>query len=111
MNRDYKFFIKDIRESIENIEEYVKNLSEEQFKRNIQIQDAVIRRLEIIGEATKKIPKSIKSINKEIPWEKLSQYRDFIIHSYFLASLNRIWIVIKKDLPKIKENLKKIKLL
>lgn len=75
------------------------------------MQDAVIRRLEIIGEASKKIPNSVKHINKEIPWMRISSFRDFVVHSYFEASLNRIWIIVKEDLPKIKESLKKIKLL
>jgi len=111
MNRNYKLFIKDINESIRQIEEYTKNISEEKFKKNLQIQDAVIRRLEIIGEASKKIPRSVKELNKEIPWKKVSLFRDFIVHSYFEASLNRIWIIIKEDLPKIKEKIKSIKLL
>lgn len=111
MNRDYKLFIKDIEKSINQIEEYTKNISEEEFKKNLQIQDSIIRRLEIIGEASKRIPSSVRELNKEIPWRKISLFRDFIIHSYFEASLNRIWIIIKKDLPEIKEKIKSIKLL
>lgn len=111
MNRDYKLFLKDILDSIKQIEEYTKNISEEQFKREIKIQDAVIRRLEIMGEASKRIPHSVKEVNKNIPWVKISSFRDFVTHSYFEASLNRIWLIIKKDLPSIKDNLKRIKLL
>ena len=111
MNRDYKLFIGDIKDSIKQIEEYTRDISEEQFKKDIKIQDAVIRRLEIIGEASKNIPKSVKEINKNIPWMEISSFRDFITHSYFEASLNRIWIIIKEDLPNIKENINKIKLL
>lgn len=91
MNRDYKLFIKDIQESIKQIEEYTKNISEEQFKRDLKIQDAVIRRLEIIGEASKKIPKSVKEANKEINWNEFSEFRNFITHSYFNASIARVW--------------------
>ena len=83
MNRDYKLFIEDIKKSIEQIEKYVRDISEEGFKRDLKIQDAVIRRLEIIGEASKKIPKSVRNVNKHINWEALSRYRDFIVHSYF----------------------------
>ena len=111
MNRDYKLFIKDIKESIERIESYTKGISEEEFKKNVQLQDSIIRRLEIIGEASKKIPRSVRDANKDIPWKKMSLFRDFIIHSYFEASLSRIWIVIKKDLSQIKEKIKSIKLL
>ena len=64
MNRNYKLFLKDINESIKQIDEYTKNISGEEFKKNLQIQDAVIRRLKIIGEASKKIPRSIKEIGR-----------------------------------------------
>ncbi|MDO8528766.1 MAG: DUF86 domain-containing protein [Nanoarchaeota archaeon] len=111
MKRDYKLFIKDIKESIKQIEEYTKNISEEQFKRDIKIQDAVIRRFEIIGEASKNIPRSVREINPNINWKELSQFRDFITHSYFEASLNRIWGLVVNRIPKIKENINKIKLL
>jgi len=68
MKRDYKLYINDIRECIVQIEEYLKNVSEEEFKKNKLIQDAVIRRLEIIGEASKNIPRSLKEKNKQVPW-------------------------------------------
>ncbi len=111
MNRDYKLFINDIKESIRDIENYLKNLNEKDFLNNKIVQDAVIRRLEIIGEATKNIPKSVKQINKEIPWKNMEDFRDFITHSYFAASIYRVWQISKNDLPKIKENINKIKLL
>src|SRR3989338_3119472 len=111
MNRDYKLFIEDIKKSIEQIEKYVRDISEEGFKRDLKIQDAVIRRLEIIGEASKKIPKSVRNVNKHINWEALSRYRDVIVHSYFEASLNRIWKRAKEELPKLKDDFKNIKLL
>ena len=111
MNRDYKLFIQDIIDSINIIQKYVQGINEDQFKKDLKLQDAVIRRLEIIGEATKNIPRSVKEINKEIPWSKISNYRDFIIHSYFGASLQRIWEVAIKDMPKLKESLQRIKLL
>ena len=110
MKRNYKLFIEDIKESI-NIELYVRDISEEEFKKNLQMQDAVIRRLEIIGEAVKSIPNSVKEINEHINWKGLSLFRDFIIHSYFEASLNRIWRIIKQDLPDLKKGFEKIKLL
>ncbi len=108
MNRDYKLFINDIKESIRYIEDYLKNLNEKDFLDNKIVQDAVIRRLEIIGEATKNIPKSVKQINKEIPWKSME---DFITHSYFAASLKRVWDITQNRIPLIKEKIKSIKLL
>lgn len=110
MKREYKLFIKDIIESINKIQEYLKGITEEQFKKDIKLQDAVIRRIEIIGEATKNIPTSVKQANKDIPWIQMSNYRNFIIHSYFETSLQRIWGVAKDDIAKIKEALQKVSL-
>lgn len=108
MKRDYKLYLKDIEDSIIQIELYIKDISEEVFKKDILIQDAVIRRLEIIGESSRNIPRSLKEKNKDIPWYEISQLRDFIVHSYFEVSLNRIWKTIKGSLPEIKEKHKKI---
>lgn len=111
MKRDYKLFIQDIIESINIIQKYVHNITEKQFKKDIKLQDAVIRRLEIIGEASKNIPRAVKEVNKGIPWANISHYRDFIIHSYFEASLQRIWEVATTDITKFKESFENIKLL
>jgi uncharacterized protein with HEPN domain len=110
MKRDYKLFINDIKESLGKVEEYLNGITEEQFVKDGKLQDAVIRRIEIMGEASKNIPRSLKEKNKHVSWVSLSQFRDFITHSYYEASLNRIWKVCKEDLPKIKESLKDIEL-
>ena len=110
MERDYKLFIQDIKESIEIIKKYVAGMSEDDFKKDMQVQDAVIRRLEIIGEAARKIPRAVKQKNDEIAWEDIINYRDFIVHSYFLASLKRVWNVIS-ELDDLKNKIDKIRLL
>ncbi len=110
MRRDYKLYINDIRESVIQIEEYMKNVSEKDFKNNKQIQDAVIRRLEIIGEASRNIPRALKEKNKQVPWLNMIQFRELIAHSYFSTSLQRIWVASTEDLKKIKESMKKIAL-
>jgi len=110
MKRDYKLYINDIRDSIKQIEEYIKGISEGEFMKDIKLQDAVIRRLEIIGEASRNIPRALKEKNKQVPWIKMVQYRDFIVHSYFEASLKRIWVASTENLKIIKEAMKKIAL-
>ena len=110
MKRDYKLFINDIKESIARIEQYLGGVLEEQFMKEEQVQDAVIRRLEIIGEASKNIPRSLKEKNKQIPWDTLSMFRDFIAHTYYESSMKRVWKVCKEDMPKIKQGLEEIKL-
>lgn len=111
MKRDYKLYLKDIIESIAQIEEYSRGISEDDFMKSKLIQDGVIRRLEIIGEASRNIPRVLKEKNKQIGWFELSNFRDFIAHSYFDASLKRIWKIVKSDLPKIKEGMSKVTLI
>jgi len=88
----------------------MKGISEEEFKKDRKLQDAVIRRIEIIGEASKNIPRALKEKNKHVPWFEMSQFRDFIVHSYFDASLQRIWRASTENIKKIKEAMKKIAL-
>lgn len=110
MKRDYKLYIQDIRDCISQIEKYTKGISENEFSNNVMLQDAVIRRLEIIGEATKNIPGSLKEKNNHVPWSRMSNYRDFIVHSYFEASLSRLWVTATKEIKEIKEAFKNINL-
>lgn len=108
MKRDYKLYLKDINESIKDIENYMKNVSEEEFNKNKLLRDAVIRRFEIIGEAIRNIPRALKERNKHVNWFGMSQFRDLIAHGYFEVSINRVWNVYKEDIPKIKEGMKSI---
>lgn len=110
MKRDYKLYIQDIKESIAKIEEYLKNISEEQFKADEKLQDAIIRRLEVIGEASRNIPRALKEKNKHIPWIDMSQFRDLIVHSYFSTSIQKIWIASTEEIKKLKEAFKQVNL-
>jgi len=111
MKRDYKLYINDIKESIVYIESYILNVSEEDFKKNTQLQDALTRRLEIIGEAVRNLPRTLKEKNKHMPWFEMSQFRNLTAHSYYEVSMNRIWQTIKKRIPMIKEALSNINLI
>ena len=110
MKRDYKLYLKDIEESIKHIENYMNGVSEKEFKENTQLQDAVVRRFEIIGEASRNIPRALKERNKHVPWFEMSQFRDLMAHSYFNVGTNKIWLAFSQELPNIKESLKNIKL-
>ncbi len=108
MKKDPKIFLQHILESIERIEEFTKNISKEDFLKSTETQDAVIRRLEIIGEATKNLPKGFIQKYPEIPWGELARLRDKLIHGYFGVDLNLTFEIVNKDLPKLKKQISKI---
>ena len=108
MKKDPKVFIGHITESIELIEQYAKNLTTDKFKKNVAMQDAIIRRLEIIGEAVKNIPSTFKTKHPESPWKQMAGMRDVLIHEYFDVDLLLTWTVVKQDLPLIKTKLQKM---
>jgi len=108
MKKEIRIFIEDILESIKKIEEYTRGMSKEEFFRASQVQDAVARRLEIIGEAAKNIPQGFRSKHPKIPWKQIAGMRDILIHGYFNVNLERVWMVVKRDLPDLKPKISKI---
>ncbi len=109
MKREVNLFIDDILENIELIESSTKKLSKSKFKSDKDIVDATLRRLEVIGEAVKNLPKSFTKKYPRIPWRKIAGFRDVLIHAYFGVSVERVWNIIKKDLPSLKKEILKIK--
>lgn len=108
MKRDLELFIEDILESIKNIEDFTKKLNKEKFSKDNLRQSAVIRQLEIIGEAVKNIPQLFRERYPNIPWKEIAGLRDILSHAYFGVDAERVWNVIENDLPKLKKELMKI---
>jgi uncharacterized protein with HEPN domain len=103
--RDIGLYLKDITESISAIEEYVRVVTEDDFSSNRLVQDAVVRRLEIIGEAVKGIGDDFRGKYPEIPWKKIAGMRDIVAHGYFGVKLERIWDIVRQDLPQLKKQI------
>jgi uncharacterized protein with HEPN domain len=107
MKRDIRVYIEDILECIAKIEEYTRQITEDDFCENTQIQDAVLRRLEMMGEAVKHIPSKFRNRYPEIPWKQVSGMRDILIHEYFGVNLRRTWKVVKEDILGLKAQIQK----
>jgi len=100
--RDSIDFLMDILDSIEKIEDFVKGFDFEEFSKDTKTIYAVVRALEIIGEATKNLPTSLRSNHPEVPWKDMAGFRDKVIHGYFGVDLEVVWDTAVKDAPFLK---------
>lgn len=105
MKKDVNIFLGHILDSIEHILLYTQDISKKEFKNSDQLQDSIMRRMEIIGEATKHLPTNFKQKHKYIPWKKIAGMRDMLIHDYFSVDLDIVWGTLKKDLVKLHKQL------
>lgn len=103
-----EIFLRHILESISEIEKNTKNLNFKMFYKTTQTQDAVIRRLEIIGEAVKNIPEDIREKNLDVPWANIAGMRDVLIHDYFGVDIRLVWNVVIDRLPDLKKQILRI---
>jgi uncharacterized protein with HEPN domain len=104
-NRGDKEFLSDIEEAIKRIKTYTRNMSYQKFLKDIKTQDAVVRNLEIIGEAVKNISESLKAEHPNIPWKDMARVRDKVIHFYFGVNYDIVWSIAKEDLPQVAEQI------
>ena len=107
--KDPLVFVGHIIESIEKIEDFSKDLSKEDFFNDEMRQSAIVRQVEIIGEASKNISESFRNKYLNIPWKAMIGTRDKIIHHYFGVDLEAVWRILEKDIPELKKEILKIK--
>jgi len=108
LKREYFDYVRDMLDASTKAIQFVKEVDFGAFSKNEEKVFAVIRALEVIGEAAKNIPKSMRERYVDIPWEEIIGMRNKVIHGYFGVDLKVIWKTIHEDLPPLKANLEKI---
>jgi len=106
--KDYSVYLKDIIANIELAQRFIAGLTFETFSTDDKTTYAVIRCLEIIGEATKRVPHNMRQQYPEVPWKSMTGARDFMAHDYGSIDMNKVWQMVKFDLPELKPQIKKI---
>lgn len=107
MNKD-KAYLKDILDAISDIEVFIANINEAEFHKNKEKKYAVVRALEIIGEAAKNLSRELRAKHKQIPWKEIAGMRDKLIHGYFGIKWELVWETVKNKIPELKNQLLKI---
>ena len=101
MVRDYRLYLDDIIEAVRRIKEFTNNMDFDDFKADIKTQDAVVRNLEIIGEASGRLPEEVHLSAPEIEWRKIIGIRNILAHEYFGISLPIIWDIVQNKLNEL----------
>lgn len=106
--KESTIFLRHILESIELIKKRMKDVTYEEFTSDVDLQDMVIRRLEVIGEAVRNLPKEFRQEHSEVDWQNPAGMRSMLIHGYFQVDLDVVWDTVTNDLPAFKEQIKKL---
>ena len=104
--RPVDLLLEDIREAVERVQGYAAGMSEDAFLKDQRTSDAVVRNLEIIGEAASRLPSDFKQRHAQIEWEKIVGLRHRIVHDYFGIDLRIVWKILQSDLPGLSAKLK-----
>ncbi|MBI3292759.1 MAG: DUF86 domain-containing protein [Elusimicrobia bacterium] len=108
MSRRDDLFIKDMSQACNKVLRYTRGLSREQFFADERTYDAVLRNLEIIGEAAKNISEEIKKKSLSVEWRKIGGFRDIVVHEYFGIDQNILWDIVTTKVPLLQKRLKEI---
>lgn len=108
MKREYGDYVSDILTAIEEVEEFTRGIDFQTFSKDKKTLNAVVRSLEIMGEAAKQVPEAIRGRHPDIPWKRIAGMRDKLIHEYAGVDLEIIWGVVKEEIPPLKPKIKRL---
>ncbi len=106
--RDADLLVEDLLEALQKIALYTAGMDEEEFREDPKSIDAVVRNLEILGEATRQLPEEFTARHPDIPWRQIAGLRNRIVHEYFAVDLEIVWQVIRYDLPQLEAQLQRL---
>lgn len=108
MKRDYRDYLQDILTAIEETDEFTRGISSDAFTQDRKTINAVVRSLEVLGEAAKRVPDDLRVKAPDVPWKYMAEMRDKLIHEYFGVDLSIVWTVIKDELPPLRPKIKRL---
>ena len=107
MPRDLKVYLEDILTAVEKVQRYVSGLTSDEFCQDEKTMDAVIRNLEIIGEAAKQVPDELRAGQPQVEWKKIAGLRDVLIHAYFGIDPEIVWDIVQNKLPDLAQHVQR----
>lgn len=108
MQKDDEVYLRHILDAIMKIEEYTEDIEYEDFVEQLLVQDGVIRQLEIMGEATKRLSIDFRNEHSNIPWRDIAGMRDKLIHDYLGVDIDTVWDTVVEDIPSLKKQIEEI---
>ena len=108
MSREYRFYLEDMRTSCEKVIQFIRGMSQAQFLADQKTYDAVMRNLEIIGEAAKHVPSEVRDRHTEVDWRRVAAFRDVAIHEYFGIDVDVVWDIVQNKLPALHRQIQQL---
>ncbi len=105
MPRDYRVLLQDVLEAAANVADFVGAMTRDEFAADKKTLHAVVRNLEVIGEAVKRVPPEVRDAHAHIPWQRIAGLRDILIHQYFAIDVDIVWDIVQNKVPELRRQI------